>query len=201
MIFLRWFAALCGVLGVVAPLWATTVVPPDFSQLVNESDYVVRARVTAVTAERVTREGRPAIFTRIELEILEIIAGNPPARPVLVMLGGRIGDDEMWVEGAPRFAVGDEDVLFVVGNGRYLHPLYALGHGRYRIARDAAGREFVTRSNGVPLEDVAEISLPLSDGSAATLQRRARTGATALAPAQFAASIRALRQPAARREK
>jgi hypothetical protein len=193
---------LFALLGFAAfPARATTVVPPDFVQLVNGSDYVVRARVKAASAERRLVGTRPLIFTRIELEVIEVLAGAPPERPVLEMLGGQIGDEELWIEGAPRFAVGDEDIIFVSGNGANFHPLYALGHGRYRITRDGAGRERVLRSNGVPLEDVAEVALPLSDGSAAAWQARLRPSTRALTPAEFGALVRAARQPGARREK
>lgn len=179
---------------------ATTIVPPDFAQLVNGSDYIVRARVAAVSSERTRQGGQAIILTRVELDVGEIIAGSPPPRLVLVMLGGKVGDDELWIEGAPRFAVGDEDVLFVQGNGVNFSPLYALGHGRYSVRRDAAGREFIARSNGVPLEDVAEVSTPLLDASAASLQLRFRSASRALSPAAFVAAIKSVRPSAPRHE-
>jgi hypothetical protein len=179
---------------------ATTVVPPDFAQLVNGSDYIVRARVATVASEKGRQGAKDVILTRVGLEIIEVIAGSPPSCPVLVLLGGRVGEEELWIEGAPQFAVGDEDILFVQGNGVNFSPLFALGHGRYSVRRDAAGREFLTRSNGVPLEDVAEVSAPLLDASAAALQLRFRSAARALSPSAFAAAIRSTRSTAPRHE-
>lgn len=191
----RWVAAvLLTALGAPA-IWATSVTPPSFDELANGADYVVRARVTAVEAVATPRAGkRPRIHTRVTLEVIETIAGTPPSPLVLTMLGGKVGDDEMRVEGVPEFSVGDEDVLFVAGNGRNFFPLYAVMHGRYRIKRDAAGREFVARSNDVPMSDVAEVAQPLTAGGAAELQKKFKARAAALTPADFAAQIRNARR-------
>ncbi len=181
--------------GFAVPAHATSVRPPGFEELVNGADYVVRARVTAVESFATPRpNGRPRIFTRVTLEVRETIAGTAPNPLVLTLLGGRVGDFEMRVEGVPEFAVGDEDVLFVHGNGRNFFPLYAVMHGRYRIKRDAAGGEFVARSNDVPMSDVAEVALPMTNGGAARLQMRAKAQTAALTPADFAAEIRRMRR-------
>lgn len=134
-----------------APLQATTVVPPDFEQLVNESDYVARAVVESVRSEyRDGPQGR-LIYTRVRFALREPVVGSTFAKFELEMLGGQIGDDCLIVTGAPVFHVGDEDFLFVRDNGRTITPLVAMMHGRYPVRRDASGREFVTRNNDVPL--------------------------------------------------
>ena len=173
---------------------ATTVVPPSFAELTQDSDFVVRARVTAVRYESRERNGKPVPYTQIDVEVLEVIVGEPPQPLVLTMLGGKIGDGELVVAGAPRFVVGDEDILFVRGNGKNFYPLYAVMHGRYPVKRDkATGREYVTRSNGVPMEDVAEVATPVVEGAAAQLQQRSRRVANALSPAEFSQLIRVTR--------
>ncbi|MBA4136458.1 MAG: hypothetical protein C0518_03990 [Opitutus sp.] len=182
-------------LAVTAPLRATTVVPPVFDQLVNESDYVVRAVVESVRAEyRDGPQGR-LILTKVRLRIRETAAGQPPAIVELEMLGGRIGDDRLIVNGAPVFRVGDEDFLFVRDNGRTITPLVAMMHGRYPVHRDpVTGREFVARSNDVPLQDVAEVALPMTSGDVAERQRRVVSTADALTPAEFVTQIRSTRR-------
>lgn len=186
--------------GLLAPfllvsLRATTVVPPDFDQLVNESDYVVRAVVESTRAEyRDGPQGR-LIVTIARLRIRETVAGQPPATVDLEMLGGQIADDRLIVNGAPIFRVGDEDFLFVRDNGRSITPLVALMHGRYPVHRDAAsGREYIARSNDVPLQDVAEVALPMTTGEVAARQRRAVRASDALSPADFSAKIRSTRR-------
>lgn len=186
-------------LGLMLPsarLLATTVVPPDFSQLVNGSDYIVRARVKAISTEtRLRADGHERIYTNVELEVLEVIAGTPPTPLVLTMLGGRSGDKELTIAGAPKFVVGNEDILFVQNNGKAVSPLYAMMHGQYPVLRDKArGRTYVSRSNLVPLQSTAEVSLPLSEGKPAELLRRMTNPSQALTPAQFIQSIRNTRQ-------
>lgn len=186
-----WLLFLCCALTV----HATSVKPPSFDELVNGADYVVRARVTAVEAVATPRPGgRPRIHTRVTLEVIETIAGTAPSPLVLTLLGGKVGDVELRVEGVPEFAVGDEDVLFVHGNGRTFFPLYAVMHGRYRIRKDEAGRDYIARSNDVPMADVAEVALPMTEGGAAGLQRKFKAKSEALTPAVFAEQIRSMRR-------
>ncbi len=173
---------------------ATTVEPPNFSELVNGSDYVVRARVTNLSYEARTVEGRKIIFTHIELEVTEVIAGTPPSPLVLMMLGGHIGDAEMTVAGVPKFIVGDEEIFFVAGNGVNFYPTYAVMHGRYPVRKDkSTGREYITRTNGVPLSDVAEVAAPMPSDAVAQAMRRIRKSADALSPVDFVQQIKQAR--------
>ena len=192
---------LAGLLAGV-PASATTVVPPEFDQLVNESDYIVRAVVKSVTSEfRAKGTGRK-IYTSVEVEVREVIAGTPPVPLVLVMLGGQVGDEVMTLEGAPQFKVGDEDILFVRDNGRTIFPLFAIMHGRYPILKEkGTKREYVARSNQVPLQDTAEVVLPLTDGAASELQRQTRSTESALTPDQFVQRVKSAVNPAYRRDR
>lgn len=175
-------------------LFATSVKPPTFPELVNGADYVVHARVKSVTCEaRAMIGGRPRIYTQVSLEVIETVAGTPPAEVVLTCLGGVVGDMELRVEGAPEFKVGDEDFLFVSGNGRVFFPLYGLTHGRYPVRHDAQGRAYIARANEVPLTDVAEVSAPLTSGASAALQQRLADKSAALTPEKFATQIREVR--------
>jgi hypothetical protein len=187
-------AALALGLAWLTPLTATTVQPPTFSEIVTGSDYIVRAKVKAVTSEARLRQGRERIYTNVELEVLEVIAGSPPSPLVLTMLGGKVGDREMTVSGAPKFTVGSEDILFVKGNGRSLSPLYAMMHGQYPVLHDTAKkRTYVCRSNLVPLLSTDEIAQPLAAGKPAEMLRRLVDPSQALTPADFIRSIRSVR--------
>ncbi len=191
-----WLVALAICNALVPAVRATTVIPPDFAQLVNESDYIVRAVVKSVTSEWRPSAGGRKIITKVALEVREVVAGTPPAEVVLEMLGGQVGDEAMVLEGAPQFEVGEDSILFVSGNGRTIVPLVAMMHGRYPVLREGAtGREYVARNNRVPLADPAEVALPMADGSVADLQRRMSTPAQALTPAQFTARIKAAVNP------
>jgi hypothetical protein len=195
----HWRRPLCLFLflvGVIAH--GTTVVPPKFTELVGKSDYIVRAMVKAVTSELRNDGSGRHIITKVELAVIEIISGNPPQPLVLQMLGGKVGRDEMVVEGAPKFKVGDEDILFVRGNGRLLSPLFGMMYGRYPIKRDAAtGREYMTRSNGAPLVNESEVETPLIGQASAPVSDRSYSAAVLaiaipLSPSDFTGKIKAV---------
>jgi len=174
---------------------ATTVVPPEFPELAQKSDYVVRGRVVALRNEIRVRDGREVPFTLVDVEVKQVIAGEAPERVTLSMLGGTTSDgSELRVEGVPQFTVGDEDILFVQGNGTNYYPLYAVMHGRYPVKFDKKlNREYIARANGVPLSATAEVALPLAEGKLAQLLRRQIKADDALTPSEFVQSIRAAR--------
>lgn len=169
---------------------ATTIIAPDFDQMVGRADYIVRAVVKTVTPEwrpNPSEPGRRYIATRVELDVKEVIKGTPPEPLVLDLVGGKIDDTELVVDGSPKFEVGQESVLFVRGNGRLIVPLVGMQHGHYRVRRDArTGREEILRSSGKLLYSEKEVSLPESAVSAAASNPQAR----ALTFSEFAARIR-----------
>jgi hypothetical protein len=193
----RWASVAALFLALTAGAWATTVVPPDFNQLVNESDYIIRAVVKSVTSEYRTNTSGKTIITKVALDVREVIAGTPPAEVVLEILGGKIGDEQMVLEGAPRFKVGDEDVLFVRGNGHTIVPLVAMMHGRYPVMQEAGtGRRYMARENKLPLGDTAEVAAPMTDGTAAAPPQTAtKAPAQALTPEEFIKRVKAAVNP------
>ena len=192
----RLYLAVCLALVLDAvPAQATTVIPPGFDQLVAQADYVVRAVVVSVTSELHAEGPHRHIMTKVELDVREVISGTPPQPLVLQLLGGKVGDEEMVVDGVPKFKVGDEDILFVHGNGRQFCPLVALMYGRFPIKRDENGREYMARASGSPLlseQDVAKPMGPSVAGEAAlrTPQATGVGGTLALSPADFANRIK-----------
>ncbi len=186
--------ALAG-LGAAVTAFATSVIPPDFDQLVNESDYVVRAVVKSVASEYRPEGSGNTIITKVTLDVKEVLSGNPPSPLVLQMLGGTVGDDTLVVQGSPRFKVGDEDILFIKNNGTAISPLLAMMHGRYPILRDpATGRLYVARNNHTPLHSTAEISTPLPESGA--VQRSALRTDDAMTPEEFGQRVRSAHNPA-----
>lgn len=200
----RSMLALVWGLLLVAPclgLQATTVLPPEFDTLVNRSDYVVRARVVAAEPHLTTTADRWKIHTLVTLEVLEVIAGEPPEKPVLRFLGGRVGERELVVDGVPQLHVGGESILFIRDNGRALCPLYAMVHGVYPVAEEpATKRRYVIRMDGQPLRDVTEVSRPLTDEATAADPARRRDLTRAFSPEDFIREIKAKRRESLRRE-
>lgn len=173
--------------------FATTVVPPEFNTLVNTSDYIVRAVVKSVTGEeRTASSGVKLIFSRVELEVKEVIAGKPPSPLVLDVLGGKFGGRELAIGGAPKFNVGDEAIYFVQGNGRQIYPLTAMMHGLYPIKKEAGtGREYITRSSGEPMHDVRQVSQSMEASGATSTLPKSQAATLALSPSDFILNIRA----------
>ena len=164
------------------PISATTVDAPDIDSLISQSDYVVRAVVRSATAAWREHAGRPYIGTRVELEIREVIKGAPPSPLVLDLIGGRVGEDELIIEGLPAFHAGEEHVLFVHGEQRKMFPLVALMHGVYPVIHEAkTGEAYVLRSNGQPLFSAEDVSLPMSGPGADKLRNPAARPLTAAA--------------------
>jgi len=174
------------------PARATTVIAPDFNGLVGQADYVVRAVVKSVTCEYRTTPRGKAIFTKVELQVLETITGTPPSPLVLDVLGGTVDGATLHVEGVPEFHVGDEDILFVQNNGRQFFPLVGIMNGKFPIKRDAStGSAYVARSNGVAVYDTQDLKQGMGSPAVAQAQH---VGQAPLTPEAFAGKIRAAAQ-------
>ncbi len=186
-----WLAALALPVLLSPPSVASTVIAPSFDQMVDSSDYIVRATVKSVESDWRPNPDKPGerfIGTRVELEVHEVIKGNPPSPLVLDLVGGRAGDKELTISGAPKFTVGQESVLFVKGNGRRIVPLVGMAHGKYNVRKNKkTGREEIVRSDGQLLFHEAEVALP-TPVAKATLS--SRTDELPLTPAEFAERIR-----------
>jgi hypothetical protein len=192
----RIVASLIAVLAACAanPAVATSVVAPEFSELVNESSYIVRAVVKSVTPEeRTNAKGNRVIYSQVELDVKEVIAGRPPSPLVLQVFGGSLGGRELSIAGAPKFVVGEESILFVQNNGHQIYPLVRMMHGMYPIQKaPTPAREQVTRSDGTPLRDTREVSGPLAGHSTTGTVAAAPTATpAALSPDEFIQKIRA----------
>ncbi len=161
----RWLAVL-SLLALIPAARATTVIAPDFDSMVGSSDYIVRATVMSVTSawrDNPDQPGRRYIGTLVTLDVKEVIKGTPPSPLILDLVGGRVGDQELTIEGAPKFTAGQESILFIKGNGRQIIPLVGMSHGIYPVRRDKrTGQDQVMRSNGKLLYNEQEVSLPES---------------------------------------
>lgn len=174
----------------LAPLLlATSVVPPNFTELIDEADAIYRGRVTKAEARRVARpDGGSVIKTFVTVAVERVIKGPEVPETTLEFLGGTLGDETLEVGGMPRFTVGDRGIVFVQNNGQQFCPLVRMMHGRYRIERHAAtGKEYVARENRAPLRTVDDVALPLPDSPAAA----AADVSNALTPDAFESELAA----------
>jgi hypothetical protein len=159
---------------------ATTVIPPTFDQLVSDAEFIFEGTVTESRSEWTGTGADRHIMTHVTFQIEDSIKGAPGKSYTIQVLGGTIGDETMEVSDAPRFKIGNRDILFVEHNGTQFIPLVGIMHGRFHVQTDAAGRDVVAKDNGAFLADVAKLGQD---------EKAAVTG-TALSAADFKSAIR-----------
>src|SRR5689334_3466542 len=136
---------------------ATTVIPPSFDELVSRAEMIFQGSVTDVRSEWTGEGAQRHIMSYVTLKVEDAIKGNPGSTVTLRMLGGTVGGETMEVTDAPKFKVGDRDILFVENNGTQFVPLVGIMHGRFRVQKDAAGQDAVFTNEGLPLSDVSKL--------------------------------------------
>lgn len=172
---------------------ATTVLPPDFASLVATATRVVQATVVGSESAWMDQAGFRVIKTWVTFNVTDDLTGGGNTGSLrLEFLGGRVGDDEMRVEGSPLFKPGEEVVLFVARNGVDACPLVCWGHGVYDIRTDPTTSEKrVYRVNGMPLASTSDVELSLAAGAAAhPAIAAASISRTALSLNEFKAAVR-----------
>ncbi len=175
------FATVCALAG-IATLHATTVIPPNFGELVGQAELIFQGSVTNVRSEFVGEGGQRHIQSYVTFKVEDVIKGKPGASYTLSMLGGTVGEQTMEVTDAPKFKLGDRDILFVEHNGEQIVPLVGIMHGRFRVQHEQqTGRDIVTTHDGRPLTDLGELGQ--NTRSAVAAER------APLSPADFKAAI------------
>jgi hypothetical protein len=136
---------------------ATTVIPPSFDELVSRAEMIFQGNVTDVRSEWTGEGAQRRIMSYVTLKVEDAIKGNPGSTVTLRMLGGTVGGETMEVSDAPKFKVGDRDILFVENNGTQFVPLVGIMHGRFRVEKDATGQDAVFTNDGSPLSDFTQL--------------------------------------------
>lgn len=135
-----------------SPARATTVLKVDVATMVRLSDWVVRARVLAVSPvdlRDAKQRGADRLFTDVQLEVLEAYHGEEvPTRYTMRLMGG-VGKDglAMTIPGMPTFAPGEEVVLFLEPS-RDGHLPAGLMQGVWRVIRSPIGPPVVQQFTG-----------------------------------------------------
>jgi hypothetical protein len=136
---------------------ATTVIPPNFDQLVSRAQVIFEGEVTSLQSQWIGEGAEHRIVTFVTFKIDDSLKGDAGATYTMRMLGGTVNGETMAVTDAPKFKVGDHDLLFVENNGRQFIPLVGIHHGRFRIQKDQAGRDTLLTGDGQPLADVNQV--------------------------------------------
>src|SRR5438094_5308535 len=118
---------------------ATTVIPPSFDDLVGRAEMIFQGTVTDVRSEWTGEGAQRHIMSYVTVNVEETIKGNPGASVTLQMLGGTVGAETMEVADAPKFKVGDRDILFVENKGSQFILLVGIMHECLLIKKVEAG--------------------------------------------------------------
>ncbi len=174
------FALFAALFVAASSLDATTVIPPDFEELVSRADVIFQGSVTDVRSQWVGEGAQRHIVTYVTFRVDDAIKGSPGATYTMRMLGGTVDGQTLEVSDSPKFKKGDHDFLFVEHNGTQFIPLVGIMHGRFRIQHEQDGHEIVALNDGEPLSDVASLGKEAHGVSSEK---------AALSPAAFKAAI------------
>jgi hypothetical protein len=137
---------------------ATTVIPPTFEQLVKQADFIFQGTVTDFRSVWEGEGGQRHIETFVTFKVEDNMKGDAGASYTIRMLGGTVGDETMEVTDAPKFKVGDRDILFVEHNYDQFVPLVGIGHGRFHVQRDEqTGRDIIVNAEGEAVRDLTQL--------------------------------------------
>jgi hypothetical protein len=130
---------------------ASVVLPLALDALTAQADVIVVGRVTAIASG--VDPAVDSIYTYVTIEPAEILKGPATNEPIVIkQWGGSVGDRGLYVAGQPRFAVGEQVLLFLGSRARD-RSLFTLGmwQGKWEVeavANEAAvvAREPYTRA-------------------------------------------------------
>jgi hypothetical protein len=164
---------------------ATTLLRMSLSQMAQAADTIVRGRCIGISS----RWDAGSIWTFADVDLVETLKGSPPARIIVRLPGGRVGNLATHVDAAPSLQPGDEKILFLEKTRANDYAVTAWAEGAFRIGRNSRGEETVTQeSSEIPVFDAVTRqfatqgihNVPISDfrqrlaGVLATLPERAR---------------------------
>ena len=163
---------------------ATTVIPPTFQQLVQQAEFIFQGTVTDVRSVWEGEGAQRHIETYVTFQVGDAIKGNAVGAYTIQMLGGTVSDDTFVITDAPKFQVGNRDILFVEHNGQQFVPLVGIMYGRFRVQHDdQTGSDIVLNNEGEPLRDPTQLG---RDEKAAT----AADAGAAISSEQFKSAIK-----------
>jgi len=143
-------------------LHATVSVPVEFGEMVRDSQIVVHGRVIDVRSQQTT--DRRSIETVVTMSVTEVLKGRPGGDVTFRMPGGEVGRYRRVIVGVPRFAPGDDVVVFLRGRAPALPTVFGLDQGLFRVTPGPDGRATVAPA---PIAAPASGSVRVVRGDAA----------------------------------
>ena len=147
-IFLAAWLALAAAL----PAFATTVLPLDLGQVIDQAATAFQGTVTENRSGRDPQTGMLVTFTTFRVD--DVLKGDVPASYTIKQVGGEDAatNTRFRIHGVPSFTVGQSYVVFMAGVSQagFSSPI-GLSQGRFTIEAGDAGLEV---GNGVDFRDL-----------------------------------------------
>lgn len=112
----------------------------DIEEMSSQANLVFHGKVVSVDyrGSKANNGQAPLPHTFVTFEINDVLYGNPGVENrktfTLRFMGGRSDDGRaLLVDVLPKFEVGDEDIVFVTGNGVSECPVVECANGRFRV--------------------------------------------------------------------
>jgi hypothetical protein len=129
---------------------AMTVLKLSDDQLVGISRLVVEGRVMSTHCEWTADHSD--IQTIVTIRVERLLKGQTPRDLELRLSGGRVGDEAFYIPGQPKFAPG-EDVLIFIRKGNWAQiPIAGMGQGKFSVVTDPASGQRMIAERGIPLD-------------------------------------------------
>ncbi len=131
-------------------------------KMVEEADLVFQGTVLRVDYANSTPVGteRPALpHTFVTYSVQRVLSGEDPGSTLMLrFIGGpsTVSGNYLRTSITPQFDVGDNDILFVAGNGERMSPLVANRSGRLRVI---GGQVYSDTGRAVNLDEADHIQL------------------------------------------
>jgi hypothetical protein len=133
------------------------------------SPAVVRGRVQSM--ESYWNAKHTKIFTRTRIAVDETYKGNTRPTVDIIQLGGIVGNVKVTVQGALRWAVGEEVLIFLEPYDASSFQVSGFSQGKFKIERDP--ETGVAYIQAPPLEGVSLVGAPSPQAPAgASLRQR-----------------------------
>lgn len=133
--------ALAAAMSWPTPAEATVMVEVPLERLVDDADAIVLGRVQSVDVQMVLRDGSVEPNTLAGVRVERWLKGNGGGNVTVRELGGVHRAGGMWIDGTPRYRVGEEVLLFLVHHPE--HPgdyrTYAMAQGKLLVRRGVPG--------------------------------------------------------------
>lgn len=120
---------------------ATVSRPVSVRQLAAWSELVVRGRVVSTEA----RLHGGQVVTRVTLDVTATLRGSSNREVRFLVHGGDVGERRVVVPGEATFVAGEDVAVFLMRGGSTLW-LTSLAQGKWNVARDSEGTEWVGQS-------------------------------------------------------